>query len=75
MIMRFPLFRYSDFISCVNVSLFGPIYANANVTDALEPFSQVAQYSDVIWASWGLKSTTVRLFVQPFGQADIKDNI
>ena len=36
---------------------------------------QVAQYSDVIWASWGLKSTTDRLFVQPFDQADIKDNI
>ena len=35
----------------------------------------IAQYSDVIWASWGLKSTTVWLFVQAFDQADIKDNI
>ena len=33
---------------------------------------QVAKY---IWASRGLKSMTIRLFVQPFGQADIKDNV
>ena len=36
-------------------------------------YVKVAHYSDVIWASWRLKSTTLRLFVQQLGQADIKD--
>ena len=27
------------------------------------------------WAQWGLKSTALRLFTQPFSQAQIKENI
>ena len=32
-------------------------------------------YSDVNWASWCLKSPTVRLFLQQFPQANVEENI
>ena len=60
-------------IRCVDQ--FTPRWLFQMHTWAFTAIGKVAQYSDVISASWGLRSTTVRLFVQPFGQADIKDNI